>query len=221
MTTLLEFRAEWIRPVVTDATLFPDAVLTGLIKQGISDYSLNFPIPNYAEFIAFQDDQREFEFNQVAAEIYGITQVEYPIDEDPRRFLTRLSRAQPGFLGGQYYDLVGDSAIELAFGLKTGDSFRAYFVSARPLPPSDTAKIFVPAAHLDALKLFVLWKVAEMLKVKEAQNPQTTELVLSMLGTDAGRAERSYRAKIAELRENSGQGGFTGPWRADRWDRVY
>lgn len=221
MTTLQEFRTNWIRPVLTDAAIFPDATLNLLIGQGVTDYSLNFPLSNFALFSAFEANQREFAFNQAAAEIYGVTQCEYPVDQDPRQFLTRLARDHPSFLGGRYYDLVGDSAIELGIGLQPGETFKLYFMSSRPAPLIDTAKIYIPESHLEALRLFVLWKAVEILKMDEAQHPDTTSMLLSMLGTDSGRAERTYRAKIAELKENSGQGGFTGPWGMDRWDRVY
>jgi len=78
----------------------------------------------------------------------------------------------------------------------------------------------VPDPHLEALRLFAIWKAAEEIFLSEEIDPDTREFLVSQMGLNMIRTERMYRNKI-EAYQVSSLSERAGPWSMDNKDRIY
>jgi hypothetical protein len=224
MTTRAEFRDETLREILPDLSQWPDATLNAWIDDGIQAYSAYFHLQAQVQVEVTSAGEREYDIltNLGALETFhGVTRIEYPMGQDPPRFLQKLAETSPNFLGGPYYDVRGGMTIVLGEEPALGESLVVWYLRDHVLPVMDGSTLSVPDSHLDALRLYVIWQAIRELEMGEALSPDSTSLLLSMYGLNAGRAERSYNSKIHELLRNSGQSGTTGPWVMDKYDQVY
>ncbi len=223
MTTRQQFRDTALRSILENTAVFPDTLLNSWISEAIRDYSMHFPKEVQGTLQASKDGQRTFVLLGLAdlAEVYGITRVEYPIDLEPPSMLSRLPRDHPGFEGGPYYDLVGEHEIMLGQAVPLGATINIWYNTVHLAPTSDTMSLSIPGKHLEALKMYCVWQAVRKLEMDQSAEPDMTSLLLSMLGTNSGRAERAYRSKIREYLETTGGGQYSGPWRMDKWDGGY
>ena len=221
MTTRSELR-KYIREVLSDNIQWPDSTLNNWINDAIRDFS------NYFSRAVATDencvaDQRIYSFSDFTG-LREVVAVEYPNDQDPNRFISRLSEKSPNFTNGPYYDLVGGTppaALELGEYPKTGEQLTIDYLCDHTIPSTDFSSITVEERHWQALYLFVQWQAIRELEMDEARDPDDSNIVLSMLGLNSGRAERLYRAKIREFKATEADGGAAGPWVMDGNDRIY
>lgn len=219
MTTRAQLRAI-IREVLTNDETWVDSTLNAWIADAFRDYSIYFP-RHVEATIDCVDDQIEYSLSSYTG-ILDILRVEYPDGEDPPRYLAY--RPETGnFDGLPVYDVRGDPPATLVIGEKpdTGEDIILTYSATHVAPSDDATALTVPDEHFEAIRLFVQWVAIRELEMNEARDPDTTSLLLSMLGLNSGRAERLYRTKIREYSERHGKSGYAGPWQMDGSDRIY
>ena len=220
MTLRSELRS-YIRQILIDQSTWPATRLNSWISDAIRDYSIYFPLRVEATIDCLADT-REYSLTSYTG-IMGLTLVEYPKGEDPPRYLTRRPRSGASFLDLPVYDILGDPPQKLIIGEEpeaTEDIFIVY-MAMHTIPTADDDTLTMPDYHFEGIKLFVQWQAVKALEMDEAQDPNTTSILLSMLGLNSGRAERLYRTKIREYIAKTSPGGYAGPWSSDEYDRVY
>jgi len=221
MTNRRDFR-QYIREILDDNVQWPDATVNAWIDDAIRDFS-NYFSRAVAVDINCVADQHVYSFSSYDGlrEVLG---VEYPKGQDPPRWISRLSEQSPSFRDGPYYDLVGGippGAMELGEAPKTGDQITMDYQADHTIPTTDMSSITVEERHWQALYLFVQWQAIRELEMAEARDTDESNIVLSMLGLNSGRAERLYRSKIREYKATEASGGAVGPWVMDSNDRIY
>lgn len=219
MATRMAFRS-MVRELLTDETAWPDGTLNAWLNDALRDYS-NF-FPRFVEATINCTAATRFYALTSYTGIKAVVGVEYPAGRTPPRYLAE--RPEPGsFVGNPVYALRGDPPVMLVIGESpaTGETIGLDYHALHTIPTADSDVLTAPDQHLEALKLFCIWMAIRELEMNEAQDPDKSTLLLNMLGMNAFRAERSYRAKIQEYMEMAGGGRYSGPWIMDRYDRVY
>ncbi len=212
-----------IREILSDTATWPDSTINAWINELLRDFSNYFPQTSAMD-IACVAGQHVYSFAVDAPDLRDVIKVEYPNDLDPPRFITRLSEQSPNFWNGPYYDLIGGvppQALWLGESPKTGEQMTIDYEHDHDTVTSDLYVISVQERHLEALVLFCQWQAIRELEMLEAKEPDDSNIVLSMLGLNSGRAERLYRSKIREYQSTESDGGSIGPWAMDGQDRVY
>ena len=158
--------------------------------------------------------------------------VEYPGDEDPPVYLKYRSRSHPRFYGYEgYYDVrpsgdMTDSPV-LYLSEEPSDGEKIYWTAKchhdTTLVSGDD--ITVPEHHEGLLLLFVLWQAFKERLATEEQDPDTTlaghVTLLQQLVKGASQAESEYKAALNRAKANVAEGGYSGPWEVDDFDRIY
>ena len=212
-----------VREILSDPTTWPDSTVNAWICAAIRDFSNYFSVES-AQDINCVADQRIYSFAVDFVTIREVLRVEYPKDEEPPRYLVRHPITSPDFYGGPFYDLVGGTppdAMMIGELPSTGETIRLDYAKDHTIPTSDLSSITVEPRHFEAIVLFCQWQAVRELEMLEAKEPDDSNIVLSMLGLNSGRAERLYRAKIREYKVTEADGGAVGPWQMDGSDRVY
>ena len=195
MTTLAGLRGI-VRERLADETQWPDDTLDQWIEDAIADYSVYFP-RRLTAIIECVTDQVEYSLSALT-DPQAVISVEYPDGEDPMSFLVwRPREGVKDFWGGDYYDVWGIHKPEtLILGSKpaTGEDIVVGYTADHLYPTADDNVLTVLNRHLEGLVLFVWWKAAQELLAAEAQDPQTTTLLLTQFDMLVYRAGREYRA---------------------------
>ena len=211
-----------IREILSDNVSWPDSSINAWINEALRDFSNYFPRITSQDINCTQDD-RTYSLYECEG-LREVLSVEFPQGDDPPRFVSRLSEKSPNFIGGPYYDLpfiATPGTIVLGEYPNTGDQIGVLFAGDHPLPTSDFISITVKERHWGALVLYVQWQAIRELEMDEAREPDDSNIVLSMLGLNSGRAERLYRSKLREYKATEAGGGPAGPWVMDGQDRIY
>jgi hypothetical protein len=220
MTTLGELRAT-LREILPDATVWPDSSVNAWIQEAIRDFSGYFPRET-SGLLSLEADERVYALSGLADGIFAVIQVEYPYGGDPPRFLARMQESA-GIVGKAAFDVRGSPPSELVLGEKpaAGEQARVVYTCGHEKPEDDTDVITVPDNRLEAIIEFTRWQAIREAEMNETMDPDTKNLVLSMVGLNSGRAERIYRAKIRDYQGQEAAGGYVAGWRMDDKDRVY
>jgi hypothetical protein len=171
------------------------------INDAIADYGQSFPRQVTVE-IATAADQQQYELPQ---DFQSAVSVEYPANEQPPEYLRRLAHTHVEFweLGGRY-DVVrrgdGSAVDELWISDEPLDDevIRVEYLADHASLDDDGDACTVPDRHLELLVLFVNWAALQELASSEARDPDPTTLAMSVLDTNAMRAERAYRTAVKE-----------------------
>jgi hypothetical protein len=226
MTTLGELRAT-LREILPDATVWPDATVNAWIQEAIRDFSGYFPL-ELSGLLAITANVRVYlltdiyEEGNYAKDVVGVVQVEYPYGEDPPRFLIRKQESA-GIVGEPVFDVRGNPPSHLVLGEKPAGNglARVVYTCGHVVPVDDSDVITVPSNRLEAVIEFARWQAVREAEMNETMDPDTKNLVLSMIGLNSGRAERIYRAKIRDYQGQEAPGGYVAGWRMDGKDRIY
>jgi hypothetical protein len=219
MTTRAQLRSI-IREILSNDETWSESTINAWIAEAIRDYSTYFP-RHVEATINCVDDTVEYSLTSYTG-ILDVLRVEYPDGEEPPRYLER--RAETGtFEDLPVYDVRGDPPVTLVIGEEpdTGEDIILTYSATHTIVTDDDTALTVRDEHFEAIRLFVQWKAIQGLEMEEARDPDTTSILLSMLGLNSGRAERLYWTKIGEYIEHWAPGGYGGPWRMDDSDRVY
>jgi hypothetical protein len=208
------------RESLSDLATWPDSTVNAWITDAIRDYSNYFPYTTYLSKSCVTGTKEYDLSSSGAIVIYDLVSVEYPTGEDPVRFLSRVSRQSAVFEDQAVYDWVYPTLF-LGEDPATGETIEVYYQTQHTAPGDDTTALTLPAKHYEIIKLYVQFMAIKTLELEESIDPNTKELLLSMLGLNAVRAERVYRAKIEDHLKRSAPGGITPGWAMDKNDRIY
>ena len=218
-----EFRAQ-LRGILANTTVWSDAALNGWIDEGLADLSIPFPRV-YSARISCTAGVQLYAFGAYPAfaGLQSILEVEYPYEQTPRRLLLPGRESSSTFDGSPAYDLRGEPPTHVVLGEspQDGEEICLTFNADHPAPADDLAELTLPESCLEPLQQFVVWKATQALEMDEAADPDTTSLLLSMLGGNAGRAERIYTNMVRAIQSGQAPGEYGGPWAMDESDRVY
>lgn len=210
-----------IRETLIDTTQWPDATIVIWISDAIRDYSHYFPYI-VEKLYTFTGTARSFTISTLSPTPLRVLRVEYPDGEEPPRYLTPLSMTDAKFWDGPYYETRGVPPTDIYIGEEaTLDQKAAVrYQSIHTLPTSGASVLTIPDNHLEALRLFTIWKAAEEIFLSEEIDPDTREFLVSQMGLNMIRTERMYRNKI-EAYQASSLSERAGPWKMDNKDRIY
>jgi hypothetical protein len=217
-TTRAALRAS-LRQTLNDLSAWPDPALNQWIDEAVLDYSNSFRLHREAGFPA-RSGENLYELNMGGRAVFEVLAVEYPVGY-PRQYLARIERSSPRFYQEKAYDIFYDGQSERAWMLISflppkdePGNFWITYQTLHPLPTGDEAVLTVPDLHLEALRLFVIWKALQKLEGSQAVESvggiATPDFlpVLSALGLSATRAGQLYRAKIHELNRQKSDGSI-------------
>lgn len=210
-----------IRETLTDTSQWPDATLQQWINDAILDYSHYFPYVVEKTY-TFTSDSRSFTVSNLSPTPVRILRVEYPDGEEPPRYLAPLPMTSPSFWDNAYYEVRGSPPNQIFMGEEaaTDDVVAVRYHAIHTLPTGDASVLTMPDLHVEALRLFAIWKAAEEIYLAEEIDPDTREFLVSQMGLNVIRSERLYRNKIEEFRSTS-QSEITPGWQMDGSDRIY
>jgi len=232
MATTLAELADRAQITLNDAgaATWPQATIEAWVIEAIREYTQTFP-RTLTKTITVAGASPGHSFD-LTADLIAIHLVEYPGDEDPPVYLQRRSRTHPQFYNYEgYYDVEpsGDmtSFPTLYLSEEPADGEKIYWTAKchhdTTLVPGDD--ITVPEHHEGLLLLFVLWQAFKERLATEEQDPDTTlaghVTLLQNLVKGATQAEREYKEALKRAKGNVADGGFSGPWAADKHDRIY
>jgi hypothetical protein len=170
----------------------------------------------------FLSASRSFTVSTLSPTPLKILRVEYEYGEEPPRYLDPLPMTNPKFWDGPYYEVRGEPPNQIYMGEEAtiDDVVGVRYQAIHTLPAGDASTLTVSDMHLEALRLFCVWKAAEEIFLSEEIDPDTREFLVSQMGLNVIRSERLYRNKI-EAYQASSLSERAGPWSMDGKNRVY
>jgi hypothetical protein len=218
-----ELRAS-LRQTLADTTVWPDAALNRWIDEAVADYSGYFRLP-YRAGIPAVTGMTVYELDFAGKLVFDVLTVKYLTTADPPVYLSRMDQTDPRFFLGHNYDIYcdGDFTFQRMIVSKApGKELGVYWISyeaSHPRPTNDTFVLTVPDNHLDALRLYVVWKAFQQIEAEKAlaavDYVDTGLVALPLVGSSAARAAGLYRQKIRDLSSRATAGGYVGPWRME------
>lgn len=188
MTTLADLRA-LLRLTLADTDIWPDAALNAWIGQGIRFYSAHYPQLRHASPAL----TRDVRVVPLPAEVMRVLAVTYDIAAFPHHL-----RIVPLAAGGLTLDTMECTVrtaadgvtLELVLGASplAGDEIVVSYFGAHPVPALDTDIVTVPAQHLEALTVYVIWAAHAGLACNELALMNEGTLALAQAGDEARRA---------------------------------
>jgi hypothetical protein len=220
MTTRAQMLAI-VRETLADTTQWPDATLEAWIADAIRDYSHFFPYVVEKSY-TFVAASRSFTISNLSPTPLEVLRVEYPDGEEPPRYLSRLSMTSDEFWDGPYYEVRGVPPNEIFMGEEAAidDVVVVRYNAIHTIPSGGSSVLTIPDRHLEAIRLFCVWKAAEEIAMTEEIDPDTREFLVSQMGLNVIRCERIYRNKIQEY-QNASLSERSGAWSMDGIDRIY
>jgi hypothetical protein len=172
------------------------------LNDAIADYGLYFPRSITLEL----DAEAGVRAYELPGDFQTAIRSEYPGGASPPSLLQRLSMSEQDFweLAGRYDVLPrGDastlSELWLSDSPHAGETIRLDYLADHASLDDDGDLCTVPDRHLELLVLFVRWASLQELASSEACNPDPSNLSISVLDTNALRAERAYRKQVEEV----------------------
>lgn len=190
MTTRSDLRTA-IRNQGLDQSTWDDTEINQYIADAIAEYSIHFPRYRESTGNACTADQTEY---TLPSDCLEVIRVEYPEGEDPPAFLERLEPDDPRW-GPGYYAVRGTTLV-LGEEPDAGETYAVHYYAHHDYPDDDVTALTVPDEDLEVLIAFVIWKAYRRLELDEAKNPDGSTVILSMLGTNAARAQRQYQEAL-------------------------
>lgn len=197
-------------------------MLNQWINDALKEYSQNFPIET-TETIDQGESTRDHYYPFYTSPVLGVLRVEFPLDEDPPRFITQRSVAAPDFIDGPYYDIAGDPIDTLILGETpaAGEDIFVTLLTTHGVSSSDASALTVKDYDLELLRLYIIWKAVVNLELSADVVPERKAVLVASLGLNAVRAERLYRNRLRDTMLARSKGGWSGPWSVDSKDRLY
>jgi hypothetical protein len=211
-----------VRTILTDKSLFRDALLNIWINDAIRDYSHFFPLEKSLT-IDCVVNQTEYSLSSIMP-VLGVISVEYPDGEDPPRFLLRQSETHPSFYDLPVYDLREGSTQYLVIGEKptsADDDIILTYQTLHTLLTSDSDALTVPDHHTELLRLYCQWKAAEFIEAAADIQPPRKAALLNALGNNSKGAEYAYTYKMRIFQAPAPHSKVVGQWTMDKKDRIY
>jgi hypothetical protein len=214
------------------ASTWPQAIIEEWVTEAIRDYNSYFR-HTVTQNVVMASTGRTVDLSQNTREVLS---VEYPRDEDPPQYYPRMNRYHPDFYKndtnfdfepvnewGESVLLEAGTDPHLIFSADIDESETIRVVS-RNIHETNLLSgtlVTVPDEHQHLLILFVVWKAHSERTITEAQNPDTSIRLINQMKQAAMMAEQDYRRAIKLAQHNAAEGGWTVPWAADGYDRIY
>jgi hypothetical protein len=202
------------------------------VLDAIRDYSQHFPrvVTSDVEEIG----SGATHYLDLPTDFLEMVSVEFPRGEDPPTFLERRSLHHATFWDVDgYYDIqktgqtvetpTGFTASRLVWSrtpLAT-EGYTLKYLAPHPTDLESTDTTTVRVDHEGIIILFVIWRALKERQMAEAANPDTTSRYLNQLVYAATQAELEYRRAMERAAGARAEAAWTGPWRADGYDRIY
>lgn len=179
----------------------------------------------------------ELEYTMIAAshkvtlpaDFREIISVEYPIDQEPPDYLTRLNHLDPAFYSTEtFYDVDRDYKtgkgwlLYVAKKLAIGEKVRISYLANHSTDVDDADKLItVPDEYENILIAYVVAKAYRERLGAYMQDPTAhTSIILQM--TDMVRkADDNYKALVLRAQENLAESRTSPHLHSDKYDRVY
>lgn len=230
MTTLAELRTRILNQL-SDAgnATWSDAVIEEWARDAIRDYTQYLPRVVQGSQTISSGTFTEF---SLAEDFRAMTSVLHQYSTlSEERYLERLSRDDPRFMNGAgyYYDILArhdmseNSVCYLSFAVNspgTNERILYEYEGDHVFWTSGSSwDLTMPWRDEPVLVQYVIWKAWLERSMKEAQNPDSTTLLLATFATNADKAERAYRRMIdAAQKSHQAAGTALSSWRMDKWD---
>lgn len=227
MTTLNEL-IQQVRNLSSDTSVTPtftDAEITDFINRAISDLTQYFPRQIAYQVSATAGTHEYYlEVTHIA-----VLSAEYPISQDPRRYLTRRPYTDIVFwLSDEYYDfyqtLDADSGnppvLVISANPTAGQKINLQLTCEHNLLTDPTDETTILAHHEPLIGLFCLWKMWQHLAIEEGMDPNPLKPITQTNSANAIAAEATYRAALKDAQAAAHPSAVV-PWRMPGPDRVY
>jgi hypothetical protein len=223
--TTLSALADRAQTAMNDAAAgtWPQATIEEWLNEAIRDYSLHFPRLQSTTLncVAGQHNYT------LPADFLAVHLVEYPVGEDPPEYLARGSRARQDFWDAEgYYDVeVSGEATAGTLWISedptVGETIELSYLATHDHALAANGTLTVPGHHEHLLILFVVWRAWTERQATEQADPDHTSTVLDAHRRSTDSAEAIYRRAVKLAKTGASPSGYTGPWAADPYDRIY
>jgi hypothetical protein len=226
MTTLAEL-ADRAQNALNDAGVgtWPQTTIEEWCRDAVADYATHF-MHVYTDTINCVTDQQYYGLQTLQR---GVISVEYPVGEDPPRYLKRRSVNHPKFWDeAGYYDVedwrdhTKTDYLWISETPSTGEQIQVIhntmYVSTNLYPAS---VLEVPEEHEPLLLLFVVFRAHTERMSTESQHPDTTIRMLQQMKLAVQAAEYAYHQALRDAKKTQAVGGWVPPWEVDGYDRIY
>jgi len=225
MATLADLRTLCRRRLgdLTSLYAFTDDQINQWINDAIAEYSIHFPLRKPTTITCTDDDR---EYNIAVTGIQSIISIQYPVGDDPPKYLTRRPYTYKDFWTKDgYYDFIqegdGTSQIWISEKPATDEEIEIWYNGKHDyLSPTSEDETTVPERHYELLVLFVMWTAWQELAAQEGASPVPTNLFSSTFQVKAYRAERAYRKHLRDTRSAESGSVFLN-WEMEKGDRIY
>ena len=207
-------------------TVFSTTIVCEWINSAIEELSKHFPrrIETTPNCVA---DQHEYDLEN---HTMAVLSVEYPVGEDPPRYLMRREQTHPMFYEQDgFYDVIMTNSylatnppqLIISDSPSAGETINVhYYAPHNPLTaPNDTTTLADYHTHL--IGLFVRWKAWQELATTEGADPDPVKLLSATQEVNAYRAERAYYEALRQHIASESESGRVSGYRMDKWDSTY
>jgi len=223
MTTRLDLR-DLCRRRLSDTTgtvYWSDEKVNQWINDAIADYSNHFPYETGYE-LSLTAAVHKYALTSLVKP-RSILAVEYPVSQDPLKYLTwRDINDSRGFFDGDYYYVVGVPPTHIILGpgsWATAAKAQITYLADHVYPADDATVTTVPDLHLELITLFVVTCAMQDVLSVQSQNPAQNSFTIGTLALNMNRASREYMTKMEEYKATWQEGSKVRKW--DDFDRVY
>ena len=201
MTSRLDLRNLCRRRLgdLTAPTHWSDLQINQWINDAVADYSIYFPRKRAVSL----EMEAGLHVYLLPEDFRAVLSAAYPGSQDAPQYLQRLSYQETDFweLPARYDILRWDdgsksSELWLSESPADGETLELEILADHASLDDDGDLCTVPDRHLEILVLFVRWASLQELASTEARNPDPTTLSMSVLDSNATRAERAYRKQV-------------------------
>ena len=158
-----------------------------------------------------------------------IISVEYPIDQEPPVYLTRLNHLDPAFYETEtHYDIDRDYKtgkgwlLYVAKKLAIGDDVRISYLANHSTDVDDADKLItVPDEYENILIAYVVAKAYRERLGAYMQDPTAHTSIILQMTEMVRKADDNYKALVLRAQENLAESRTSPHMSSDKFDRVY
>jgi hypothetical protein len=208
----------------TAAGTWPQATVEEWCLDALREYNQHF-FKSAQDFIDCVADQHNYDLN---ADFRGVIYVSYPWDITDPVYLKRMSRQHPSFwLSDDYCDIHESynpntaAQIWISASPAAGEQIYVHYAATYDTDLTGIDNFEIPPEHDPIILAFVIWRAHQERLATEAQNPDTTIRMLQQMKLAVQSTEFTYRQLLRRAEAARADGGPTGPWEVDGYDRIY
>lgn len=226
MTTLANL-ADEAQNVLSDsaASVWSQAQVEEWVNAAIREYSRFFPRVVESD-ISCTADVHKYD---LPAGFQSVLSVEYPKDEDPPEFLTWRGYKQANWWGASgFYDVVRNeddnnvNQLWISEDPSAGETITVIHTADHDCNLAAGGTVTVPEYHHDLLIAHVVWSAYRERLSAEVGSSYPNLDHMNSLSAAVAAAAAEYRQQLDDAINTIEQPlPYTGPWAADKFDRIY